>query len=217
MPGATSSSRRRSGSETLCPDGLLGLAMNTTSGRRSTIGGDRGVDVEAEVVGAGRLEPFGAGAVGDDRVHRVGRDEPDRGAPRPAERLQQLLQDLVGTVCSPEVFDAKPDAGLRAEVGGQVPAQRHRVAVGVAMQVGGRLAHRCAPRRRPAPWSAGAGSRWCSAAPEPPVVARRRAICHAGRRAAAARQRAFGAGRVIARTSAAPPRRARAGLRPRPA
>ncbi|CAG7029288.1 hypothetical protein PICSAR164_04441 [Mycobacterium avium subsp. paratuberculosis] len=35
MPGAASSSRRRPDSETLCPDGLFGLATNTTSGVRS--------------------------------------------------------------------------------------------------------------------------------------------------------------------------------------
>ena len=35
IPGSTSSSRRRSDNEMLCPDGLFGLAMNTTSGLRS--------------------------------------------------------------------------------------------------------------------------------------------------------------------------------------
>ena len=37
MPGATSSRARSSSIETLCPDGLLGLATNTTSGLRSVI------------------------------------------------------------------------------------------------------------------------------------------------------------------------------------
>ena len=52
----------------------------------------------------------GLGAVGDDRVHRIRRHESDRASARPAERLQQLLQDLVGAVGGPEVLDA--DSGV---------------------------------------------------------------------------------------------------------
>jgi hypothetical protein len=105
-------------------------------------GGDGGIDVEAEVVGADSLEPVGVSAVGNDRVHREGRHESDRAAARAAERLQQLLQDLVGTVGRPEVFQTELGAGLRGEVAGQITAQGHRVAVGVTVQVGGRLLHR---------------------------------------------------------------------------
>ena len=97
----------------------------------------RDVGVEAEVVGTVGHQPFGLGAVGDDRVHRIRRHEADRAAAGAAERLQQLLQDLVGTVGGPQVFDTERGAGLRAQVGGQVGAQRHRVAVGIAVQVAG--------------------------------------------------------------------------------
>src|ERR1700756_3971197 len=101
MPGTTSRSRRRSGSETLCPDGLLGLAMKTTSGLRSTTAAIAVSRSRPKSSARGGSEPFGAGAIGDDRVHRVGRDEPDRAAAGPTESLQQLLQDLVGTIGGP--------------------------------------------------------------------------------------------------------------------
>ena len=121
-------------------------------------------------------------------MHRVGRDEADRAAARAAERLQQLLQDLVGTIGGPEVFDAKLGTGLRGEVGGQVacaaPPRRGRGS-GAGRR---RPPAPTARRRRPAPGWAGAGSRWCSAAPERPIAVRRRAICRAGRRAAAGRR-----------------------------
>ncbi len=152
---------------------------------------DRGrgdVRVEAEVVGAVGLQPPGLGAVGDDRVHRVRRHEADCAAARTAERLQQLLQDLVGTVGRPDVLDADGDAGLRRQVGGQVGAQRDRVAVGIAVQLRGRRPHRLGRRRRSAPASADAGSRWCSAAPGRSTAVRRTEICRAGRRAAADRR-----------------------------
>ena len=61
----------------------------------------RDIGVEAEVVGAVGDQPCGLGAVGDDRVHRIRRHESDRAAARTAERLQQLLQDFVGTVGGP--------------------------------------------------------------------------------------------------------------------
>ena len=122
---------------------------------------DRHLGVEAEVVGAVGDQPFGLGAVGDDRVHRVRRHEADRAAARAAERLQQLLQDLVGTVGGPEVFDSDVDAGLGGQIGRQVGAQRHRVAVGVAVQVACDRADRTRDVVDERLVSAGAGSRWC--------------------------------------------------------
>ena len=101
---------------------------------------DGDVYVKAEVVGAVGHQPLGLSAAGDDRVHRIGRHEAERAAARPAERLQQLLQDFVRTVGGPEVFDAERGSGLRGQVRGQVGAQRHRVAVGVAVQIGGGVA-----------------------------------------------------------------------------
>src|SRR5207344_1536059 len=95
-----------------------------------------------EVVGTGGLQPVGLGSVGDDGVHRVGGDEADRAAARTAERLQQLLQDLVGTVGRPEVLGGQRDPGLGAEIGGQVGAQQDGVAVRVPVQVGGGVPHR---------------------------------------------------------------------------
>jgi hypothetical protein len=48
---------------------------------------DGHIHVEAEVVGAIRHQPGGLGAIGDDRVHRIRRNEPDRAAARATERL----------------------------------------------------------------------------------------------------------------------------------
>ncbi|COW20551.1 Uncharacterised protein [Mycobacterium tuberculosis] len=53
-----------------------------------------------------------------------------------------MLQNLIGTVGSPYVFDTKLDSGLRGEIAGQVSTQSHGVAVGVAVQVDGRFPHR---------------------------------------------------------------------------
>ena len=175
---------------------------------------DRGIGVEAEVRGARRLDPFGVGAVGDDRVHRIRRDEADRAASRTAEGLQQLLQDLVGSICRPEVFHAEPDPGLHAEVGGQVGAQRHRVAVGIAVQVDGRIAHRgddVVDERL-------AGRVRVLVGVQPHRNRQlRRAVGRFAAQVVAQRKSSSDGRLVIARTSAVPPRRARAGLRRWPA
>jgi hypothetical protein len=68
-------------------------------------------------------------------MHRIRRHEADGAAAGATERLQQLLQDLVGTVGRPQVFDTERRAGLRAQIGGQVGAQRHRVPVRIPVQV----------------------------------------------------------------------------------
>ncbi|EUA35146.1 hypothetical protein I552_5935 [Mycobacterium xenopi 3993] len=55
-------------------------------------------------------------------------------AVRPAaERLQQLLQNLVGTVGGPDIFDTERDAGLRGQIRGQVATQGYRVTVRIAV------------------------------------------------------------------------------------
>ena len=180
--------------------------------------GDGRVGVEAEVVGAVCLQPPRLGAVGDDRVHRVRRHEADCAAARPAERLQQLLQHLVGTVGGPEVFDADLHAGL-ARSGrrrGRCAARPRR---GRDSGAGSRrLPAPSARRRRPVPAWADAGSRWCSAAPARRVAVRRKATCRAGPRAAARSSSVHALSRELtSRTSGAPPRRGRADPRPWPA
>ena len=63
-------------------------------------------------------------------MHRVGRLEAERGAARAAERLEQLLYDLVGAVRRPHLLGG--DAV--AEVVGEVLAQLDGVPVGVAVE-----------------------------------------------------------------------------------
>ena len=68
-------------------------------------------------------------------MHRVRRHEADRASARPTERLQQLLQDLIGTVGGPYVFDRHVDAGLGTQIGRQIGAKRHGVPVGIAVEI----------------------------------------------------------------------------------
>lgn len=102
----------------------------------------RAVDIQAEVFSPNRRDPPRLSAVGDDRVHRIGRHEADRAAARTAERLQQLLQDFVGSVCCPDVLDADLHAGRPGQIVGQIAPQVDGVAIGIAMQFGGRGTHR---------------------------------------------------------------------------
>ena len=69
-------------------------------------------------------------------MHGVAGHEAQRRTTGAAERLQELLQDLVGTVCRPEIFDAQLGSGGRAEVGGEVATQRDGVTVRVTVQFG---------------------------------------------------------------------------------
>ena len=104
------------------------------------------VGVEGEVLAARPGDPAGAGAAGDERVHRVRRLEAQRGAAGPAEGLQQLLDDLVGAVGRPDLARRRPRG--RRQVGGQLGAQLDRVPVGVAVERRGRpRATRSAMRR----------------------------------------------------------------------
>src|SRR6202035_1651275 len=75
-------------------------------------------------------EPLRAGDLGDQRVHGVGRLEAERGVPGAAERLEQLLDDLVGAVRGPDL----PAGEAVAEVVGEVLAQVDGVPVGVAVE-----------------------------------------------------------------------------------
>ena len=63
-------------------------------------------------------------------MHGVGRLEAERGAAGAAERLQQLLDDLVGAVRGPDL----PAGEAVAEVVGEVLAQLDGVPVGVAVE-----------------------------------------------------------------------------------
>jgi hypothetical protein len=86
--------------------------------------------VKTEVAVPGTADPAGGRRPGDQRVHRIRGLEPDRGAAGAAERLQDLLDGLVGAVGGPDLAPAEP----MPEVGGEVRAQRDRVPVGVPVQ-----------------------------------------------------------------------------------
>jgi hypothetical protein len=91
-----------------------------------------GVTGEQREVGAPvALDPFGTGTQCQQRVHRVRRDEAKRGAARSAERLEELLLDLVGAVGRPGVGAGQPVP----KVGGEVLAQRYGVPVRVPVEV----------------------------------------------------------------------------------
>ncbi|SKV51913.1 Uncharacterised protein [Mycobacteroides abscessus subsp. abscessus] len=60
------------------------------------------------------------GSVRDDRMHRIGRREPQRPAARTAEGLQELLQYLIGTVCRPDILGHDRHTRLLREIGGQI-------------------------------------------------------------------------------------------------
>ncbi len=100
---------------------------------------DGGVQVDGEVVVARAGDPAGAGAPGDQRVHRVRGLEAERGATGAAEGLQQLLEHLVGAVGGPDVLPGDGEAGGPGQVAGQALAQLDRVPVGVAVEVAGGL------------------------------------------------------------------------------
>ncbi len=110
-PGAASTSAASSSGSSDCPVGLFGLVRNITSGARSASRRGRGRDVDGEVGPARGGQPVGAGAAGDERVHRVRRLEADRDPARAAEGLQQLLEDLVGAVGRPQVRAGERHAG----------------------------------------------------------------------------------------------------------
>ena len=88
------------------------------------------------------VDPARAGRQRQQRVHRVRRAEAHRVAALAAERLQQLLLDLVGAVGRPHVGRGQ----AVADVAGQVLAQRHRVPVRVAVQVADQPADRLVDR-----------------------------------------------------------------------
>ena len=112
------------------PVGLFGEVRKTRSGAASPDPRRGAPGVEPEVVAAAAVQPVGARGPRDDRVHRVGRLEPQRRAAVPAERLQQLLEDLVGAVGRPDLPPGQPVP----EIGGQVGPQLRRVPVRVAVQ-----------------------------------------------------------------------------------
>ena len=77
----------------------------------------------------------------ENRVHRVAGDKPHRAAPRPAECLQQLLENLIGAVGGPHLVDSDVHTGLAGDIVGKCGAQRYCVTVRVAVEVRGDLLH----------------------------------------------------------------------------
>lgn len=98
-----------------------------------------GLHVDGEVLPAGAGDPAGAGAARDQGVHRVRGLEADRRAPRAAEGLEQLLEDLVGAVGGPDVLQGDRVLAGAGEVLRELRAQLHRVPVGVAVEGAGGL------------------------------------------------------------------------------
>ena len=87
------------------------------------------------------VDPRRAGRRGDDRVHRVGRGEAERGATGAAERLQQVQEDLVRAVARPDLLGVTHGGAAAREVGREALAQVGELPVGVAVQPGGDLGH----------------------------------------------------------------------------
>ncbi len=135
MPGAASRISRIPSSGTLCPVGLLGLVTNTTSGRRSRMAATEAsisrVKSERRYAGTHSVWVPSAmiGCIEYDGTNPIAE------RPGPPNACEQLLQDLVGPVCSPEVFDAERDTGLPRQVRGEVGAQRDGVPVRVPVQL----------------------------------------------------------------------------------
>ena len=69
------------------PGGIVRACHENHVGLDGLDRGNRGVHVETEVGGAVGLDPLGLGAIGNDRMHRIGRHEAERGSPRTPERL----------------------------------------------------------------------------------------------------------------------------------
>ena len=101
-----------------CRSGLFGEQRKTTLGRcsRTCATADSAVRSNgASVPAAQAVDPGRAEGLGDDRVHRVGRGEPERDPAGPTERLQQVLQHLVGAVAGPHLVsdDVDPEVVVR--------------------------------------------------------------------------------------------------------
>ena len=109
-PGASAATASITSRSSAVPVGLFGEQRNTTSGWNTRTCALALLGGELEVRVAVPVQPAGAGARGEQRVHRVRRREAHRGTAGPAERLQQLLLDLVGAV-------GRPDVGRRSARG----------------------------------------------------------------------------------------------------
>ena len=159
------------------PVGLFGEVRNTRSGCSPADRARRpGPASRPKSASRAAADPPGAGGLRDQRVHGVRRLEAERAPARAAERLEQLLDDLVGAVGRPHLPPGQPVA----EVGGQVGAQRAaRPGPGSGSAPPATRRRRPARWPRPAPATAGTGSRWCSAGPARRAAAPRRASCPA--------------------------------------
>ena len=93
----------------------------------------------AEILVPRAGDKFGLRARAQDGVHGVARCKSQRAAPRPTEGLEQLLQNLVGTIGRPHVVRADAHAGLLADVLRQRRAQFDGVALGIAVELSGVL------------------------------------------------------------------------------
>ena len=90
------------------------------------------VRLEGEVVVTVRRQPPRSRRPGDEVVHRVGRQESERGPTGATEGHEQLLQDLVAAVRGPHLLGADAVAEIRRQPGSQLG----RLAVGVAIERG---------------------------------------------------------------------------------
>ena len=96
--------RRSRPASSAVPVGLFGEQRKTTSGWCTRTWATRARRGQPEVrVARGRRSSGCRCRAASSGVHRVRRREAQRGAARPAERLQQLLLDLVGAVGRPDV------------------------------------------------------------------------------------------------------------------
>src|SRR5699024_6398677 len=98
---------------------------------------ERRVDVERQVGAPVDGDPPRVRSRGEEGVHRVAGHEPHGAAAGAAEYLEELLEDLVGSVGGPHPVRVQFHAGLATEVGGEIAAQGDGVAIRVAVQVGG--------------------------------------------------------------------------------
>ncbi len=134
MPGATSRMRRSFRNADAVSGRVVGAGHEHDVGSTFRNHGDGSIHVECEVVPTEDLDPLGIGTVGDDRVHRVRRHKTHRATSRTCERLKKLLQNLVRSVCRPQIVDGDRYTCLLRQVRSQIRPQRHSVTVGVAVQ-----------------------------------------------------------------------------------
>jgi hypothetical protein len=107
--------------------------------------GDLGADVvgiEVEVGLAPTVDPGAAGSGGDQRMHRVRRGEAEGHPAGAGERLNEVLQHLVGAVARPDLVRGHRTRVLGVQVSGEIGSKVAELTVGVAVQATGAARHR---------------------------------------------------------------------------